>query len=307
MPAAHTVCGRHFLPLPAGRVYSSLRAMLRTLRVKNLAIVENIRVEFHEGLNVITGETGAGKSIITGALALVLGDRADKTLIRAGEETCGVEAAFELAEPAEVDALLAELGLETCDHGRLIVRRMVAASGAGKSLVNDCPTTVQALARLGNLLVDMHGPHDHQSLLQPDSQIEILDAFGHLWKARSDYEDAYRAMAELQTRRRALEGDDADVARQLDVYSYQIKEIEQARLEEIGEEDLEREHATVANAQRILELAGAVRGALTEDEACAFNRLAEIQAALAELAGILPEAVEWQSEARATADDSSWI
>jgi DNA repair protein RecN (Recombination protein N) len=275
--------------------------MLRSLRVKNLAIVENIRVEFNEGLNVVTGETGAGKSIIAGALNLVLGERADRSLIRAGEDTCGVEAAFELADPSGLDALLGELGLEPCENGRLIVRRLVSASGGGKTLINDSPATLQALARIGNLLVDMHGPHDHQSLLQPESQLDILDAFGDLQELRSPYEAAYRELLRLQARRRELDGDAQTVAQQIDLLGFQVKEIEAARLDDTSEEELELEHSRVANAQRILELAEGVRQALTDDEASAFNRLSAVHAALGELSQLLPEGSAWPGEARSAA------
>ncbi|MBT7069140.1 MAG: AAA family ATPase, partial [Verrucomicrobia bacterium] len=189
--------------------------MLQTLRVKNLAIVENIRVDFADGLNVITGETGAGKSVVVGALGLILGERADKSLIRSGEERCGVEAFFQLADSGEVDTLLEDLGLDPCEDGVLVIRRLVAATGSGKILINDAPATVQALKRLGTLLVDMHGPHDHQSLLSPAFQLDLLDAYGHLWPARAAYEKLYAAMRELEERRGALDGDDTDTAAQI--------------------------------------------------------------------------------------------
>lgn len=277
------------------------RGMLRTLRIKNLAIVENLRVDFAAGLNVITGETGAGKSVITGALGLVLGERADKTLIRAGEETCGVEASFELADPGPVDAILDELGLTPCEDGRLIVRRLISPSGSGKVLVNDSPATVQALARIGNLLIDMHGPHDHQSLLSHTFQMDLLDAAGRLAAPRAAYEDAYRLLADLEAQRHALEGDDQQVAQQIDLLRYQIKEIEDAGLTDADEEALTNEHKAVANAQRIMALADGLRAALTEDETSAFNQMASAQRALDELAELLPEAAAWKDEAKSIA------
>ena len=275
--------------------------MLQTLRVKNLAIVENIRVDFADGLNVITGETGAGKSVFVGALNLILGERADKSLIRSGEDRCGVEATFQLADSDEVDALLEELGLEPCEDGALLIRRIIAASGSGKILVNDAPATAQALKRLGNLLVDMHGPHDHQSLLSPAFQLDLLDAYGHLWPARAAYEKLYAAMRELETRRAELDGDDTDTAAQIDLLSYQVKEIEDAELENTSEEELEQEHATVANAQRIIELANGTNQALIEGEGNAFDAMAVVQRLLGELNGILPEGEEWQEEAQSIA------
>ncbi len=275
--------------------------MLLSLHVRNLAIVENSRVEFAPGLNVITGETGAGKSILMGALDLVLGGRADKTLIRAGEDQCRVEAAFQLADPAGVDAILDELGLEPCADGQLVIRRVVSSGGSGRNFVNDSATTVQVLKQIGNELVDMHGPHDHQSLLRQDSQLDILDAFGHVWKPRDAYERQYRELVALQGRLRELQADDEDVAQRIDMLSFQVKEIEDAKLTDEDEGELEQEHARVANAQRILELANGAEKALAEDDAAAFNSMVFVQNALTELADIDESAGEWLEEARSIA------
>jgi len=271
--------------------------MLTTLRIKNLAIVENITVEYGSGLNVITGETGAGKSILAAALGLVLGERSDKTMIRAGEEQCGVEAVFQLADPAGINAILAELGLDTCEDGRLIVRRIITPSGSGKNLVNDCPATVQALKRIGDLLVDMHGPHDHQSLLSQEFQLDLLDSFGHLAKTRESYQKVYAQMSELKTRRKELDCDDNEVARQIDMLSFQVKEIEDANLTPADDTDIENEQKVVANAQRILELSDGIRNALVDGDTSAFNSLSAVLTSLNELAGLLPEAAEWKKEA----------
>ena len=177
-------------------------AMLQTLRVRNLALVEDITVEFKPGLNVITGETGAGKSVIIGALGLLLGERADKSLIRAGADQCLAEAVFQLGDSQAVDAILDEVGLPPCEGGQLFIRRTLLATGTGKNFINDSSTTSQVLKRLGEHLVDMHGPYDHQSLLNTDFQLDILDAFGHLRAARALYETAYSAYRDAQVQRR---------------------------------------------------------------------------------------------------------
>ena len=275
--------------------------MLKSLRVKNLAIVEDAHISFGRGLNVITGETGAGKSILVGALGLVLGERADKELVRAGQDQCGVEAVFELSDSSDVDALLDDLGIQPCEDGRLIIRRLVKTSGSGKNLINDCTATVQALKRVGTLLVDMHGPHDHQSLLAESFQMDLLDSFGHLWKTRATYEDSYRALLELETALEALEGDEDTVAQQIDLLSYQVNEIESADLTDTDEEGLEQEHSMVANAQQILSLGESVCSALTEDEHSVFNGMAFSQNALDQLAAIFEDARAWHDEARSIA------
>lgn len=267
--------------------------MLQTLKIKNLAIVENVQVDFGRGLNVVTGETGAGKSIIIGALGLVLGGRSDKTMIRTNEEKCGVEAIFQFSDSSEIDSVLESLGLDPCDHGSLIVRRIITSSGTGKNFINDSPATVQALKIIGDHLVDMHGPHDHQSLLNRDSQMDILDSFGHLWKLREDYEVHYTELCSLEKRRRDLDCDDQDVAQQIDMLSFQIKEIEEAKLENISETELEQEHSITANAQQILELSEALNESLTENDQSVLNTITFARNKLAQLAEVLPAAEAW--------------
>ncbi len=271
--------------------------MLTTLRIKNLAIVENIKVEFLDGLNVITGETGAGKSILIGALTLVLGGRADKNMIRTGEDKCGVEASFFLKDISPINFLLDDLGIDLCEDGQLIVQRIISESGNGKNLINGCSATVQMLKKLGNLLVDMHGPHDHQSLLNCDFQLEMLDSFAQLTELKQKYKISYRKMLDIEAELRNLDGDDSQVSQQIDLLSYQVSEIESAKLSNDDEENLAKEHARVANAQRIIELSGVVYNAISEDEFSAFNAMTGAQNALMELSAIIDDAEDWKNEA----------
>ncbi len=275
--------------------------MLVRLSVKNLALVEKLAIDFEPGLNVITGETGAGKSILIGALGMLLGERADKKIIRTGEETCTAEAVLDLADPAPVNDLLATLGLEPCDGGQLIIRRVVKASGANQQSINDSPVTIQALKQLGELLVDMHGPHDHQSLLNRTAQLAILDAYGRTDKERGAYTAAWTALQALEERIAALRDDGGDVEGQLDLLQFRIKEIEAIAPVEGEEEQVIQEHTTVSNAQRIRELGEGVTGGLTESEGTAFDALAAVQRHLDELADLLPDAVAWRDEARTIA------
>lgn len=273
--------------------------MLQTLRVRNLALVEDITVDFQPGLNVITGETGAGKSVIIGALGLLLGERADKTLIRTGADQCLAEAVFQLSDSGSVDAILDDVGLPPCEGGQLLVRRTLLTNGTGKNFINDSSTTIQVLKRVGEHLVDMHGPYDHQSLLSTDFQLDILDAFGHLWDAREAYEKLYADLRGLQLQRKELEGaNEQDVARQLELLSFQVKEIEDGAPVEGEDESLAREQIQVANAQRILELAGGIQSALVEGENSAFNGMAFAQKGLGELSGLIEAATGWKEEAR---------
>ncbi len=275
--------------------------MLHHLRVQNLAIVEEASVSPGDGLNIITGETGAGKSILMGALDLVLGGRADKSLVRSGAPEALVEAVFALDRSAEIDALLAEVGVPPCEEGQLLVRRTVAAAGAGRCLLNDAPVTVQTLRRVGALLVDIHGPNDHQSLLDPAFQLDLLDSFGRCHPARAAYGEAWRAVAGLERRRADLLGGAADTAAEIDRLSFVIDEIAAANLTPADEADLVRDHAEAANAEAILESGNALLAGLTDGEQSAFDTLAALQHRLQELARILPEADAWRAELEAAA------
>lgn len=276
--------------------------MLQTLRVRNLALVEDITVEFGPGLNVITGETGAGKSVIIGALGLLLGERADKTLIRAGAEQCVAEAVFRLEDTKVLDTLLEDVGIPLCEDGALVVRRMISSAGGGKNLVNDSAATIQVLKRIGEMLVDMHGPYDHQSLFHTDFQLEILDAFGGLRAARRQYEAHYDKWRALLLQRQEIGGaSDEAVAQQVELLSFQKKEIEDAAPVEGEDDAVIKEQITVANAQRILELANAVRDALIDGDQSVFPCMAVAQKALGEMAGLLDEAKAWREEIRSLA------
>lgn len=275
--------------------------MLISLRIKNLAIVDDLRVDFDAGLNVITGETGAGKSIMADALGLLLGERADKSMIRSGEDRCGVEATFHLANPDPINAVLDDVGIDLCEEGTLLVRRIISATGAGKNRVNDCPATIQVLKRIGALLVDMHGPHDHQSLLDEGAQLDILDAFASLDDERAAYHKCYGELHTLRRAREELDGDEQAVEQQIDLLSFQVREIEDAHLAPDEEEAIEEEHRVVANASRILELAQGVESALLEDDASAFNSMAFVQRNMPELSQLVPDGEAWRNEAESVA------
>jgi DNA repair protein RecN (Recombination protein N) len=159
--------------------------VLNHLRIKNLALVEELEWQMPEGFIAVTGETGAGKSIIIGALQLVLGERADKSVIRTGAEACTVEAVFTGDNFKKLNTQLVDLGVEECD-GDLLIKRTLSVSGANRQFVNGSPTTLSILKTLGDELVDLHGPHDHQSLLSPDKQLALLDSFAHAQEPLAD-------------------------------------------------------------------------------------------------------------------------
>ncbi len=270
--------------------------MLKTLRVRNIALAENVAVEFGPGLNIVTGETGAGKSVLVGAIALLLGERADKDAIRTGADAAAAEAVFELADDRPVNRALEALGLPPCEEGRLVIRRVIRANGGGQNLLNDSPVTLAALKRIGELLVDLHGPHDHQSLFQTAEQLDLLDAFGRLDALRAAYAEQHERVLALEARRAELTADTGDPAEEIDRLNWRVKEIEEADPKEGEEEEVRREHELIGHAQRVLELSGEIAAALTEADDSAFTRLATTQRALEELARLMPEAADWRAD-----------
>jgi len=268
--------------------------MLSRLNIRNLALVDSVSIEFRGGLNVITGETGAGKSLLIGALRLLLGERADKSMIRTGEKSCGIEAVFELPDPSDVNKVLEGAALPPCEAGLLIIRRTITESSS-KNLVNDSQVTLNVLKALGDCLVDMHGPYDHQSLLKTDAQMEILDAFGEV--DRTAYSAAYKHFQGLEKRLKELSNlDDSGLQEQIDLLSWRIKEVEDAKISEEDETAVLQEHEQIANAQNILELAQTAVGGLSEGEFSAFDGLSAARRACSQLEKYIPEAEAWGEE-----------
>lgn len=270
--------------------------MLSRLNIRNLALVDSVSVAFERGLTVITGETGAGKSLLIGALRLLLGERADKSMIRTGETACSIEAVFDLADPSDVNAALENVGLPPCEDGQLVIRRSITESSS-KNIVNDSPVTLPVLKALGDVLVDMHGPYDHQSLLRTEAQMDILDAFGHLGEERGAYQEKYKVFQGLEKRLQELANiDDSGLAEQIDLLAWRIKEVDEAKISEDDELAVQQEHEQMANAQNILELAQTAAGGLTESEYAALEGISAARKACVQLAKYIPEAETWATE-----------
>ncbi len=270
--------------------------MLTELTVQNLALVEKTTIPFAAGLNVITGETGAGKSVLMGALELILGARADRKVLRTGAEQGSVRGVFQLSDPEAVNALLEEAGLDPCDGGLLILRRVIKAEGNGQQFINDAPATLALLKRIGDLLVDMHGPYDHQSLLDPDTQRKIVDASGVPSADGEAYAKVWRALRDVQRRQEDLQGDAGQLEQQLDLLRYRVSELEAAELSVGEEETLRTEHTLIGNAQNILEGIGGALAGLDENEGNAFDALAAVRRALDSIQNLHPEAGAWLQE-----------
>ena len=267
--------------------------MLASLRIRHLALVEHLEWTPAAGFVAITGETGSGKSIIIGALKLLLGERADKTLIRTGAESCTVEAVFQIEETAALDAQLAEQGVEPCADGALILKRTFTSGGANRQFVNGSPTTLAVLKTIGDGLVDLHGPHDHQSLLAPETQLALLDSFAGAQQMRSDFEKQFRALQRLISEHEELSASEASIERELDLLKHQVREIEAANLRPDEEQALLARYTVAANSRRLLELTTQISQRLGEAEDAVLMRLSETQRLFRELEKIDPAAAEF--------------
>jgi DNA repair protein RecN (Recombination protein N) len=258
--------------------------MLTTLRIKNLALAADLTLELQPGYNVITGETGAGKSLLIGALNLVLGERADRTLLRAGADNCSVEAVFDVRQVnGPLQNFLAESGLEPCEDSQLVLKRTMTAAGTNRQFVNGSPTTLSVLGTVGEWLVDIHGPHEHQSLLHPAAQLAILDAFGRLEGERSAFGELVRRRAALDDQKTALIVDERTYAQQLDLLRFQVKELASAQLQPGEDKTLEEQYRRGSNAAKLVQLVQAALDTLAENESSLLNQAGIIGRLLSEL------------------------
>jgi len=257
-------------------------AVLSLLRIKNLALVEELEWQMGLGFIAVTGETGAGKSIIIGALQLLLGERADKSLIRTGADLCTVEAVFSGSDLQRLNPQLVEAGIEPCEND-LIIKRSFSATGGTRQFINGSLTTLSILKKLGDDLVDLHGPHDHQSLLSPETQLRLIDSFARAEDQLEEYRKHYRQLQALVSEHAALNTAETAREQELDLLRHQISEIKSANLVADEEEDIEKRYKLASNSKRLIELAGAIANKLSEADDSVLSQLAETQRLLREL------------------------
>lgn len=254
---------------------SEIHEMLSNLRIRNYALVDQLEVEFQPGLNVITGATGAGKSIIVGAANMVLGERASIETVRSGFETASIEAVFTLSDDTNLKDLLGKLGLILTDD-LLIIRREISSRGQSKCFINDQQVTLGSLKSLGDRLADLHGQHQHQSLLNVERHVEYLDHYGALDDDMSELSETFHLL-----RRKQNELVEFKTSRKMDqerrqLYQFQIQEIERSHLSPDEEERLIQERKVLENAESLFELSSRLYHQLHESEASLLERLTSL-------------------------------
>jgi DNA repair protein RecN (Recombination protein N) len=254
--------------------------MLRELRIKNLAIIDDLKVRFEDGLNVLTGETGTGKSILVDSLSLALGSRAQSDLIRSGEKEAVVQAYFEVKGIHDFP----DLGIDISDS--LILRRSISATGKNRAYINDTMVSLQSLSDVSKSLVDIHGQHEHQSLLSVDKHRIFLDSYGKLQDETGKVESLYREFQTLKREEIELKQKVKERAHRLDLLRFQINEIDTASLKVGEKENLIEEKIILSNLSKLNELTETTYLMIYESEGSCMERLSAIVTKVKEISSI---------------------
>ncbi len=257
--------------------------MLRSLYVRDYALIEELDVEFASGLNIITGETGAGKSILIGALNMIIGERASTDVVRSGAKKAVIEGIFDEADVPEVIELLEENAIEPRDH--LFMRREITGSYS-RAFINDTPATVQLMREVAAHLIDLHGQHEHQSLLRTETHLGLLDNFGGLEGLRESYREAYKAVAALVDERDDLVARERELTQQKELYGFQMEEIDAVNPQEGEEDNLTAERRVLENAERLYSATAELHEMLYEGDRAVHDTLVQARNEMRELARI---------------------
>jgi DNA repair protein RecN (Recombination protein N) len=261
--------------------------MLEELAVHNYAIIEKLQVRFAAGLNVLTGETGAGKSILVGALGLLLGDRTDTSIVRSGAEEAAVSGVIGVGGSLEAAGWLAARGIEPEDDA-VILRRVLKATGRGASFIQSTPVTRADLAEFSSLLFDVHGQHEHQSLLDLDQHRRLLDRHGNTESLAGRFHELYLSLAALRERLSKLASDERERLRRMDLLSFAVREITALALKPGEQEELEKELAILSHHEKLFTLLEQVREATAGAGGGALGQLRASRHAMEEALGIDP-------------------
>jgi DNA repair protein RecN (Recombination protein N) len=266
--------------------------VIAELRVRDLATIADVTLPLGPGLNVLTGETGAGKSMLVDAVNLLLGGRADSGAIRPGKARAVVEGVFEEI-PASLGSAIEALGL-TLEEGRLVVRREITAEGRSRAWVNDSPTTMTVLAELGGHLVELHGQHETQALLRADTQRDLLDAFGEAEAERRVLAEAVAALHAIAEEQKTLAAHRGEVRKRADYLRHVVREIDAARLVAGEEESLDQEARRLSQVEQLTALAARIAGALEGESGSALEALGAASRALTQLEKADAATAEWR-------------
>ena len=261
--------------------------MLTELRIRNFAIIESLTLPLARGFNVLSGETGAGKSIIVGALGLLLGERASVDLIRTGAERATVEGVFDISDRPEIAALLDERGIDA-EEPLVVLKREIAAAGRARAWVNGTTVSATILAEVGRMLVNLHGQHEAQSLLDGEAQRRILDAFAGATERAAGVRDSHAALAAARRDIADLRRRRADAEKRADYLRHVADEIEGAKLVDGEDARLEDEARRLENAEELRELATGISTAIEGDEESLLQRLAAVERLLSSIQRIDP-------------------
>lgn len=260
--------------------------MIKSLYIKDYALIDELEVPFEEGLNILTGQTGAGKSIIIGALNMILGERADTEVIRQGSTKAIAEAIIRVDDGANIRQLLDE---NAVDFRRdMILRREIRDSGS-RGFINDTPVTISVLREVGDYLVDLHGQHDHQLLLKEENHRSVVDAFGEVQPLLEAYQESYKKLKDLQKELRNLQKRESELEEKLELYRFQVQELKDAELKADEEEELETEMNLLDNAEELDQKAAAVVELGSTAEANVVDLLSAMKLHLEDIARIEPE------------------
>ena len=263
--------------------------MLRELHISNLAVIADVRIELDAGLNCFTGATGAGKSLVIGALEVLLGLRSPAEMLRPGVDEGRVSGVFDVPNPDTLRRIEQITDVQvTNDGGELLLTRRLYASGRSSVSLNGNPITLGMLKQVAENLVDVHGQHDHQYLLKPGNQIDVLDQFGNLASLRKQYHEVYEKLVEAKHRITELSANRTLRDQQLELYRFQAEEIDTAELDAAEFAELEARATLLQNLEKLKKDAGHVHSALYEADGSVLERLKMMSAVLAELAGLDP-------------------
>jgi DNA repair protein RecN (Recombination protein N) len=261
--------------------------MLEELVVKNYALIDQLQVRFSRGLNILTGETGAGKSIMIGALGLVLGLKADMEALRSGASEIDVSGIVKLEENPEIETWLQEQGIEA-EKGTIIIRRVVKKNGKSTIFVQSAPFTLTALRELTGMLFDLHGQHEHQSLLSEDNHRRLLDHYGGVTSEVTSFSGLHSRLVKLREEHSLLIAKQQERARKVELLEYAVREIEEAKLQTGEEAELRNQQNLLANHERLINLVTEAYDATAESRGGALSDLRQARASLAEVVKIDP-------------------